>query len=212
MFIGFAAPRSAGPVRSCVGRVVEVMATAVVVLGTAAVNVGALARPAWAHDELVRASPADGETVSGPPRQVELEFDESIQAGFVTVVVTAPDGEQVQQGNPRVSGKTVVQPLRPVPTAGRCIVAYRVVSADGHPVTGQLSFGYVPPEGATDVRAPAGALAEPTAEREPSASAVRSEPHGSGGLAGGHAPHLAVTLIVIVGGLLVVWRQRGARR
>jgi methionine-rich copper-binding protein CopC len=184
------------------------MAAASAILGAAAVNVGALARPAWAHAELVRASPADGATVSGPPRQVELEFDESIQAGLVTVVVTAPDGEQVQRGNPQVSGRTVVQPLRPAPTAGRCIVAYRVVSDDGHPVTGQLSFVYAPPEGGADVNAPAGAPAEPTAEREPSASAVHSEPHGSSGLAGGHALHLAVTLIVIVGGLLVVWRQR----
>ena len=40
---------------------------------------------------------------------------------------------------------TVTQTLAPLTRAGRYTVTYRVVSADGHPVSAALPFTYAPP-------------------------------------------------------------------
>ena len=70
---------------------------------------------------------------------MELTFDEDID-GSAYVVVTAPDGSRVGQGEPQVLGNTVTEPLDAVGLAGTYTLAYRVVSTDGHPVSGELTY------------------------------------------------------------------------
>jgi len=48
----------------------------------------------------------------------------------------------VQSGSPTILDNVVTQPLSPITLTGRYVVAYRVTSTDGHPVTQQLSFDY----------------------------------------------------------------------
>jgi methionine-rich copper-binding protein CopC len=200
MSVRYAASSRAAAVQAGAGGVVgKMIAGALVVFGAAVVGMAAQAAPAWAHTGLVRASPADGAMVTRPPEQVRLEFDGSIQPEFVTVVVTAPDGRQAQQGDSQVQGRTVVQPLA-VLAAGRYRVAYRVLSADGHPVARELSFVYVPPNGGALKAAPT----DSAAGIEPSPAAARAGPDASGDYSG-HVGHLVVSLIVIVGGGLILW-------
>jgi methionine-rich copper-binding protein CopC len=112
------------------------------------------ASAASAHAELVSSTPADGSFVTTAPTEVVLTFDEDIQTHFDSVVVNGPKGSRVGTGSPHISGKTLTQRLGTLAAQGRYSIAYRVVSADGHPVTGQLSFflsrdGSSPPAAAT---------------------------------------------------------------
>jgi methionine-rich copper-binding protein CopC len=202
----YATPSAAGAAQGAARRVVaRAMAGALLVLAATATTVAAVAvpaTPAWAHARLARASPADGATVTGTPRQVQLVFDAPVQPGFATVAVTAPGGAQVQRGDPQIRGAAVVQPLRPAPMAGRYTVAYRVVSADGHPVTRELTFVYAPPGGAAAASTPA------EGSPPPMAAATRPEQGGAGDWVSDHAGHVAAGLIVVLGGVFVVWRER----
>ncbi len=97
-----------------------------------------LADPAAAHATLVASNPTQGATLATPPTQVDFEFSEQISPPAY-VVVNGPDGNSVVTGEPQVSGNTVSQAVT-ASAEGSYTMAYRAVSADGHPITGQISF------------------------------------------------------------------------
>nr|BFE57939.1 hypothetical protein GCM10020063_024650 [Dactylosporangium thailandense] len=110
-----------------------------VLLVAAALVLLAPATPAFAHSRLVASDPADGATVSTPLDAVALTFSDGVQQQFSTVVVTGADGSSYVDRAPRVADRTLTQPIRPLPN-GAVRVAWRTVSADGHPIEGQFSF------------------------------------------------------------------------
>jgi methionine-rich copper-binding protein CopC len=112
------------------------VATALAV-GGLLVMVGAA--PASAHASLVRTSPADRSSVATAPTTVSLTFDENIRVPSV-ILVTDAAGASVVRGKTSVVDNIVSTRVRPGAT-GDYLVVYRVVSADGHPVSGRLSFG-----------------------------------------------------------------------
>ncbi|MBS4753559.1 copper resistance protein CopC [Nocardioides sp. zg-ZUI104] len=115
--------------------------TLVALLAVALGLLGALAwqPPASAHASLVSADPADGTRLDTLPAQVRLEFSEPMSAPAY-VVVTAPDGTQVQQGEAAVADTRVSIALSGAGAEGTYGLAFRAVSADGHPVSGRLVF------------------------------------------------------------------------
>jgi len=100
------------------------------------------AAPAAAHAHLVRAVPGDGATVTTAPARVRLVFDENVRTS-AALVVTGPSGTRVEQGRVQVLDNTASVRVH-VMAAGRYTVAFRVVSADGHPVSAQTSFRFTP--------------------------------------------------------------------
>jgi hypothetical protein len=99
--------------------------------------------------------------VTEAPSEVVLTFDENIRTPS-KIVVHGPAGSRVDHGGTTVvvNKVSVDVELRPVPRdVGRYTVAYRVVSADGHPVAGTKTFRYAPP-GVT--AAPVGSSADGT--------------------------------------------------
>lgn len=109
-----------------------------VVLAVAALLLG-VPTAAEAHDDLVGTSPTDRSITAVVPAQVTLTFGQPALAVGTIVIVTGPAG-QVQTGAAILVDNTVTQHLRPGSPAGRYTVAWRVSSADGHPVSGQFSF------------------------------------------------------------------------
>ncbi len=110
------------------------------VVGVAAlVMVGFAASPAAAHNELIAATPKDGAVLPTAPATVELEFTEVVDNRFARVAVTDPAGDVLALRPARVEGTKVIQPLT-LPAPGRYRVGFRVVSTDGHPVEGGISF------------------------------------------------------------------------
>lgn len=111
----------------------------------------ATASPALAHDELTGTDPADGAVVDAVPDAVTLTFSRPLlaDAGTAVVEVTDAAGEQIQDGAPVIDGATVTQAINaPVSADGAYQVAWKVVSTDGHPISGGFSFtveGAAPP-------------------------------------------------------------------
>ncbi|WP_462204043.1 copper resistance CopC family protein, partial [Frankia sp. CcWB3] len=111
----------------------------VVALGLVAALVPAvllgLATPASAHSRLVTSTPVADSTLTAPPHEIILMFNEPVSPRYTNVAVTAADGASVTAGATRVEGGSVHQDLTAL-RDGRYTVAYRVVSEDGHPVGG----------------------------------------------------------------------------
>jgi methionine-rich copper-binding protein CopC len=108
----------------------------------AAVMLG-LAGPALAHNVLISSDPKDGASVDAGPALATLTFDQPVQSGdkLNSVTVIGPDNTHWEaSGDPTVKGNAVIASLRPLGPAGEYTVGYRVLSADGHPVTGSVKF------------------------------------------------------------------------
>lgn len=97
-----------------------------------------LAAPAFAHATLISSSPTEGQHLASLPTEVRFEFNQEMSAPAY-VIVTAPDGTSVTRGDPQVDGPVVSQAISDGPD-GAYTMAYRAVSADGHPITGEIAF------------------------------------------------------------------------
>ncbi|MFI5611225.1 copper resistance protein CopC [Amycolatopsis sp. NPDC051903] len=107
--------------------------TGVALLGTAT--------PALAHNVLISSDPANGASVAAGPAKVTLTFDQYVQNADVNqIAVTGPDGNQWAEGPVTVENNVISAPLRPLGPVGKYTVGYRILSADGHPVSGEIPF------------------------------------------------------------------------
>lgn len=101
----------------------------------------AVAQPAMAHSVLVSSDPAKDSSIATAPAAVTLVFNEPLDRGFTELTVLGPDGSSHWEGGtPVVTGEKLSAPLRALGAAGVYTVKYRVVSADGHPVSGSVPF------------------------------------------------------------------------
>lgn len=94
---------------------------------------------ARAHDVLEKTVPADGTNVDALPDSVVLVFSEEPLEIGLQIIVKGPSGN-VADGAATINGREVRQPVAPTAPAGDYTVAYRVTSADGHPLTGSFGF------------------------------------------------------------------------
>ena len=135
-------------------------AVAAAALGLALFTTVISATSAAAHAELIRITPEPNARLTTAPIEVVLEFSEPVSASFATVLVTTAGGTVVTRGKPAVVGARITQALSPRLDAGAYRVAFRVVSADGHPVTGESGFTLLPASG-TNPSLPAPSVSPP---------------------------------------------------
>ncbi|MFJ8592041.1 copper resistance protein CopC [Streptomyces sp. NPDC093598] len=112
-------------------------------LGTVLVLLLAGATPASAHAALRSTDPDDGSVVRQAPRHVTLTFTESIGLLDDSFRVFGPDQRRVHTGEAtHADGRsdTARVGLPGKLAQGTYTVAWRVVSADSHPVSGAFSF------------------------------------------------------------------------
>ena len=95
--------------------------------------------PAFAHDQLVEATPGDGDTVDVAPEALKMVFSGSPQK-LGNEIQIEHDGENVASGDPETQFRTITQSLKAGLTPGDYTVSWRVVSEDGHPVDGTFTF------------------------------------------------------------------------
>ena len=114
-----------------------VLAAAALALGVGGLLVLGAA-PASAHASLLRSSPVDRSSMATAPKTVSLTFDEKMRMPSVIAVKDAA-GASVVQGTTSVVDNIVSTRVR-IAASGNYAAVYRVVSADGHPVSGRLSF------------------------------------------------------------------------
>lgn len=123
-------------------------AIAILALAALLATMVGLAAPASAHARLEASSPKEGSTLTATPPEIMLRFNEPIQSGLNEVSVRTGSTDATD-GDLEVDGSTVYQPLKSSLPAGSYTVSYKVVSADGHPISGSYSFTYAPPGGDT---------------------------------------------------------------
>ncbi|MCW2873961.1 copper resistance protein CopC [Actinacidiphila oryziradicis] len=109
------------------------------------------AAPASAHAALLKTSPGDSTTVQSAPAQVTLTFSEGVLVSSDSIRVLGPDGKRADSGAPRGSGSTATVALHSGLPLGTFTVAWKVVSADSHPVSGAFTFNIGTPSKTTVV-------------------------------------------------------------
>ncbi|GAA3623270.1 hypothetical protein GCM10022200_01860 [Microbacterium awajiense] len=118
-------------------RLVAVLAAALF----AAVALVLPASPAFAHDELIGSSPAADSTVDALPSELTLTFSGliSTEDGASEVQVTDAAGTSLTAGDLSVQDTVLTQPLEGT-ASGAVTVLWKVVSSDGHPISGEFEF------------------------------------------------------------------------
>ncbi|WP_327102996.1 copper resistance CopC family protein [Nonomuraea glycinis] len=173
---------------------------------------------ALAHDRLKSSSPADNAKLK-QLETIELEYTARVRMPFI--VLNDPDGKPVPLSKPRIQGNTVNATLTRPLTPGQHRIAWRVVSSDGHPIEGEITFTITAPpasptpspspsETAASASSPAPqpASEQPTSEQTASSVAAAPAAEGGGGLPGWLWAALAV-LVAAGAALLVAGRRKG---
>jgi copper resistance protein C len=119
-----------------VRRTIAALVTGVLLLGIGGLAAGTVS----AHSAPVSSNPADGASVEAGPERVSITFNEPLQTSFPALTVVGPDGNLWSKGTPSVDSATVSVPVGELGPAGLYKIGYRVTSADGHPVRGELTF------------------------------------------------------------------------
>ncbi|WP_307827880.1 CopD family protein [Nocardioides sp. SYSU D00038] len=137
-------PRSG---RAALLAVLAVLAVlALLVLGPAA--------PASAHATLIATDPAEGAVLDAAPERITFTFNESVIGVPTGVEVFDADGETVES-TAEVEGAELGVTLDEEVGDGTLVVVWRLVSSDGHPIGGSLTFAIGAPS--AEVKTPASA-------------------------------------------------------
>lgn len=180
----------------------------------------ALAAPlsASAHDTLLSSDPAADSSVEVLPEALTLTFSAALIGGGGATVVEVTDaaGTSVTEGEPELDGAVVTQPLASGAGAGDYHVVWRVVSSDGHPISGEFGFTVTTGAASDDAEPSADPQTPATQAPAPSASetAAPEDPNMTSGFSvsvpwiiGGTVLALIVAFLVI---LMLTRRRRSA--
>ena len=98
--------------------------------------------PARAHAQLVSANPKISAVLYVAPKSVTLTFDDDLiaVAGSNQIQVLDAKKQRIDRGATKVTAATVSVALKSNIAVGKYQVVYRVLSADGHPVSSSYYF------------------------------------------------------------------------
>jgi copper transport protein len=112
-------------------------AVVTLLLGAAVVVVAA--GPAGAHADFLQSSPAAGQVLQTPPKEIVLNFTEPVEVQPGSIRVFNTDEERLDSGSVEASGSTVRMAL-PKLDDGSYVVTWRATSTDAHPIEGAFTF------------------------------------------------------------------------
>ena len=144
-----------------------------------------LAPAAHAHASLVSTDPDEGAVLARAPEQLTLTFDEPVTMSAESVRFYDATGTAVEVEARSVNDEVVVSPGERL-SQGTYVLTFRVVSADGHPVGGSVSFSVGAPS-ETVVAPP-----DPRLDSDPAVTAVQGVVQG-----------LTYLALMLAGGLVV---------
>jgi LPXTG-motif cell wall-anchored protein len=103
------------------------------------------ALPAHAHTSLELSTPSDSQSIEFLPNELSASFDEDlieIEGEVVNILeLQSAEGTKYVLSAATIAGPTVSAKVGDGDyPAGDYLLKYRVVSADGHPVTGEIKF------------------------------------------------------------------------
>ncbi|MEZ0578660.1 copper resistance protein CopC [Nocardioides sp. MH1] len=165
---------------------------AVILAGTLLVLATA---PASAHASLVSTDPADGQVLQQAPEEVTLTFDEPVRVVDDGVEVYDATGEPLGV-DAAARDEAVTADLPSDLADGSYVVVWRVISDDGHPVAGSLTF---------HIGAPSPSVRPPHEPSVTDDATMRSVV--------GSVQALSYVSLLVAGGLTIFlsWTARGVR-
>jgi methionine-rich copper-binding protein CopC len=181
---------------------------------------GTAVAPASAHDELVSSTPAAGDALDSAPTELTLNYSDNILEVGIEVNVTDAAGTEYVAGEPVVDGATVTVALDADMPGGSYQADWRVVSSDGHPISGSIPFTVttpVPTEEPTTTATPDASeppvIATPSDEASESTAPATDDASADGGTTGAEVALIAgivlAVLVIIAAILIVLARRRG---
>jgi copper transport protein len=93
---------------------------------------------AFAHASLLSSDPADNVTIPVPPATLRLDFNEPVSPLVMSLI--NPAGQTITLTKVIAADKSVTITPPTMKDEGTYVLSWRVVSADGHPVGGVVSF------------------------------------------------------------------------
>jgi len=116
----------------------QLAAVVAILIGVLALGTGI----ASAHATVQSSTPSDGASLPAAPKEVGVTFSEDVSAVSGGLSVLNRDGKRVDDGTSHVNnGRTLVTGITDSLPDGTYVATYRVLSADGHPVSGSFLFG-----------------------------------------------------------------------
>jgi methionine-rich copper-binding protein CopC len=124
------------------------------------ISFSAGAMPAFAHTSVVTTKPLYNSTLTEMPPQISIEFSDDLMKignnAVNTISIESPDKSDVLISTIEIKKNLITAKVpKGVYQDGTYLVSYRVVSADGHPVSGSYSLF---------LNAPSVAITQPVAE------------------------------------------------
>jgi methionine-rich copper-binding protein CopC len=114
------------------------MALALGLAGAVAVS----ASPAFAHSRLIKSDPSARAVLAAAPKEVKLWFNEEVEPAFAKIWLAPEKGEKIalaSRGDPSDKNLLIATLPESVPE-GPVVIAFRVLSVDGHVIESQLIF------------------------------------------------------------------------
>lgn len=130
--------------------------------------------PVQAHDQLIGSNPKQGAKLDKQPEWIELDYSGDIQ-NIGNEIRVERDGEDYSAGEITVEGRTVKAALPDDLKPGDYTISWRVVSQDGHPISGTVDFTIL------DSASSGGDVADDNADQQTNASdQEKASEEGSG--------------------------------
>jgi len=102
--------------------------------------------PALAHNSFDSSSPSDGEILEGAPSTWNITFTKSVPLESFSGEVINGDGIRTQLSNPTLgSSDNVVVVSLPTSLTGAITARWKLISPDGHVVSGRVAFSVTTP-------------------------------------------------------------------
>ncbi|QZY28548.1 copper resistance protein CopC [Nocardioides coralli] len=100
----------------------------------------ATAAPGHAHAQLLESDPTDGTLLEEAPREVTLTFNEPVRLTAQEITVYDAAGQPIPSQATASGPEVTVTLPEPDDLRGTYVVGWFVLSADGHPISGALTF------------------------------------------------------------------------
>jgi hypothetical protein len=176
----------------------------------AAAAVLSVAGPARAHADLESSSPGDGAELDAAPSLISFTFREQlIPAGNAITLTDTATGSRLDLGEVEVQSNTASVAWPDEAGSGQYRAAYRVVSADGHPIAGSITFTIAGPGAQPSASAPS---PDPTGAAEPQAAPTTHSDTPATSSAREENWVLAAIGVLLLGAGLLTWFIRRRHR
>lgn len=106
----------------------------------------------WAHAEFESSNPKPNSTLQVMPDLISASFGEDLmvlgEEAVNTIALLDSQDREIPLSKAQIVGKTISAQLPGADqlSAGEYRILYRVVSADGHPIEGEIAFTFAPQE------------------------------------------------------------------